>query len=354
MDMNLVVLIPAHNEAAVIADTITAVLAQERPANGVVVIPNGCTDDTADIARKFPVTVLELPKLAHRKSEALNLAWTTYADAADLVVCLDADTSLPPYALGAWEKEFEANWALGGAAAKFTVRGTSVLARLQRSEYARWTDYLLRRGVATVLSGTASMFRNDALRAAAEGQEGPWSYKSQVEDFDLTYRLRRLHFDCYVSPTVRAYTDSMPSLRALWGQRMKWQVGTAEDLIRFGVNGFTRREWAGQAGTVAAVTLRALWVVLMVTALLTGQISFQPIWLLTLVPVVLNDIKQSFRIPHRDKWDVLLALAFLPQELYSWVRMGWFAASWWEVISTKVLRKGSRDRWNLQYVAEGR
>lgn len=74
----LVALIPAYNEAESIAATIEAVLAQTRPADHVVVILNGCTDETATIARRYPVTVMELPRLPHRKSEALNTAgWPT-------------------------------------------------------------------------------------------------------------------------------------------------------------------------------------------------------------------------------------------------------------------------------------
>ena len=69
--------------------------------------------------------------------------------------------------------------------------------------------------------------------------DGPWSYASDVEDFELTYRLRRLGHACKVSYTVRAYTDAMVTVRALWAQRMKWQGGTVEDLLRIGVNRLT-------------------------------------------------------------------------------------------------------------------
>ncbi|BAS07421.1 glycosyl transferase family [Arthrobacter sp. Hiyo4] len=39
-----------------------------------------------------------------RKSEALNRAWAKYLFKPDMVICLDADTVLPPNAVGAWPR----------------------------------------------------------------------------------------------------------------------------------------------------------------------------------------------------------------------------------------------------------
>src|SRR5580658_10276733 len=105
----IVAMVPAHNEAADIGRTIVSLLNQSRTLDDIVIIPNGCSDDTAMIARQFPVTVLELPKLAHRKSEAMNTAWHMYAADADILVCADGDTTLPPHAVADWEKEFAAD-----------------------------------------------------------------------------------------------------------------------------------------------------------------------------------------------------------------------------------------------------
>ncbi|WP_146070314.1 WecB/TagA/CpsF family glycosyltransferase [Arthrobacter sp. GMC3] len=68
------VIIPAHNEAAVIARTLQPLAALA--ASGtieVIVACNGCSDDTAAIAAQFPgVTVLDLPEPS--KTAALNAA----------------------------------------------------------------------------------------------------------------------------------------------------------------------------------------------------------------------------------------------------------------------------------------
>jgi cellulose synthase/poly-beta-1,6-N-acetylglucosamine synthase-like glycosyltransferase len=355
LGLRVVVLVPAYNEAGSIGATLDGLMGQERPADRIVVVPNGCTDATAWEARKYPVTVMELPRLEHRKSEALNRAWAQYACDADVVVCLDADTVLPPNALAAWEREFaeEAGSLLGGSSSKFTMQDPGVLSRLQKAEFATWTDTALRRGRTSVLAGTGCAINNAVLRqiAARDDREGPWVYTSQVEDFELTYRIRELGYICQVSPDVRAYTDSMKSIKALWGQRMKWQVGTVEDLLDLGVNRLTLRDWAQQAMGLLGVFLKFLWVAVIVLAAALNV--FHVIWYWWLVPVlfVALDVKRAMRIPHWDWKDILMAASFFPQELFMWLRSGWFLASWCAVLTTKITRRRI-DRWEAQYTAE--
>lgn len=353
--LRVVVLVPAYNEAGSIAATLDGLMLQSRPADLVVVIPNGCTDTTAWEARKYPVTVMELPRLEHRKSEALNRAWQQYAYDADVVVCLDADTVLPPNALAAWECEFIGRRAarLGGSSSKFTMQDPGFLSRLQKAEFATWTDTALRRRQTSVLAGTGCAINNAVLRqiASRDDREGPWVYTSQVEDFELTYRIRELGYICQVSPDVRAYTDSMKTIKALWGQRMKWQVGTVEDLLDLGINRLTLRDWGQQAMGLLGVFLKVLWIAVIVLALALHLFKIILFWWLVPVLFVALDIKRALRIPHRDWKDVFLAATFFPQELFMWLRSGWFLASWCAVLSTKITRRRI-DRWEAQYTAE--
>ncbi|HEX7203170.1 MAG TPA: glycosyltransferase family 2 protein [Arthrobacter sp.] len=353
--LRVVVLVPAYNEAASIGATLDGLMRQDRPADLIVVVPNGCTDSTAREARKYPVTVMELPRLEHRKSEALNRAWAKYAYDADVLVCLDADTVLPPNALAAWEAEFSGaeRVLLGGSSSKFTMQDPGLLSRLQKAEFATWTDTALRRGRTSVLAGTGCAINNAVLRqiAARDDRDGPWVYTSQVEDFELTYRIRELGYVCQVSPEVRAYTDSMKSIKALWGQRMKWQVGTVEDLLDLGLNRLTLRDWAQQAMGLLGVFLKLLWIAVMVLSLTLGVFQVVLFWWLVPILFVALDIKRALRIPHWDWKDVLIAATFFPQELFMWLRSGWFLASWSAVLTTKITRRRI-DRWEAQYTAE--
>ena len=90
------VVIAAHNEAAVIGRCLDALLSDRAGSLDVTVVANGCTDDTAHVARARPgVRVIELPVAS--KAAALNVG-----DAAANGwprVYLDADIVLPAAAV---------------------------------------------------------------------------------------------------------------------------------------------------------------------------------------------------------------------------------------------------------------
>ena len=375
MARNIVALCPAFNEAASIAATIEALLAQTRPIDTIVIIPNGCSDNTAEIARSYThehgnLVVLELPRLKHRKSEALNRAWLRYGKDADIVICLDADTIFPPDAVYHWELDFVDNQMkreraeadgmrpplpLGGSASKVTMPKEDVLSLLQRAEFAESTDASLMRGFATVLPGAGAALNGELLRriTTEEGRLGPWSYTSEVEDYELTLQMRERGYLCMVSPWVRMYTDSMTSLKSLWTQRMKWSTGTVQELLAHGVTRLTLVDWSGQLMGFLMLFIRLIWVTLITLQITIGMFEFHWFWW-TVYPAFfgLSQLWMSRRIPHTTWKGKLLAVTILPYELFGWMRVGWFTASWLAVAKEKLTGR-RKDRWEIQYRAEG-
>jgi glycosyltransferase involved in cell wall biosynthesis len=90
------VIIPAHNEASVITRTLRAMtLGAEANELDIVVVCNGCSDNTAEAARKFGPPVRVIESQTPSKTNALNLGDSVakgfprvYAD-ADVVITPD-------------------------------------------------------------------------------------------------------------------------------------------------------------------------------------------------------------------------------------------------------------------------
>jgi cellulose synthase/poly-beta-1,6-N-acetylglucosamine synthase-like glycosyltransferase len=228
--------------------------------------------------------------------------------------------------------------------------------RVQRAEFAKWTDTALRRKGqwTSVLAGTACAISAEGLervvdaRVLREEEPYPWSYQSDVEDFELSYRLRELSFYCKVSPTVRAYTGAMLSFRTLWAQRMKWQGGTCADLLRFGPNRLTAVDWWQQFLGLFAAFSRVLWVsLLLAQVVLLHHLHLMAFWWAFPMAFAAFDLRESIRVPHRTWQGVVTAAALLPQELFAWMRAGWFVVSWAQVLTGRT-----KDRWSLQIAAE--
>src|SRR5262249_26293386 len=95
------IVIPAHNEGLVIARTLTAILTGALPDElDVVVVCNGCADDTATISRVFGKSVRVIETELANKTHGLNLGDRVarafprlYVD-ADVVVTLSTVRAL--------------------------------------------------------------------------------------------------------------------------------------------------------------------------------------------------------------------------------------------------------------------
>ena len=92
---NIAVIIPACNEASFIGQAIASIKSQEYPSDKVkiVVVNNGSTDDTADIARKAGVTIINFPK---GKVGAVRNFGVENSD-SNIVAFIDADCIAGPF-----------------------------------------------------------------------------------------------------------------------------------------------------------------------------------------------------------------------------------------------------------------
>lgn len=109
------VVVPAFNEEAVIDRCLAALLEDAHPGElEVVVVPNGCTDATADRARQHAVRVVELDE--GNKAAALNAG--DHAATAFPRLYLDGDLELPTADVRALVEELERSPAVLALAAR--------------------------------------------------------------------------------------------------------------------------------------------------------------------------------------------------------------------------------------------
>ena len=99
----MAVLVPAHNEQAVIQATLHNLLAQLRPGDRLLVVADNCSDDTAQLARQAGAEVVERFHEFHRgKGFALDFGVRHLASKPpEVLVIVDADCALEPGSLEA-------------------------------------------------------------------------------------------------------------------------------------------------------------------------------------------------------------------------------------------------------------
>lgn len=103
------VIVPAHNEEKYLGATLEALRQQTYPYFEILVVANGCEDNTAEAARHRCDRLIEL------RDKSLGRARNTGAAKArgELLIFLDADTQLEPRALEAIAQEFTKECSAG-------------------------------------------------------------------------------------------------------------------------------------------------------------------------------------------------------------------------------------------------
>jgi len=101
------VVIPAHNEESYLPGTLEALKRQNYPLMEVIVVANGCTDNTAETAHG------QCDRLVVLSQKGLGVARNLGARMAkgELLIFLDADTSLEPMTLRVISGQFSSEHA---------------------------------------------------------------------------------------------------------------------------------------------------------------------------------------------------------------------------------------------------
>jgi cellulose synthase/poly-beta-1,6-N-acetylglucosamine synthase-like glycosyltransferase len=357
----IVALVPAHNEADVIAACLDSFFAQTMMPDVIVVIADNCTDDTVAIASSYgsPVVVMETVDNHLRKVGAMTQGWMKYGQHAKFVLGVDADTRLDPFCTEQLFTELSENAAAGGIMARYTFDQATAsgfiqnyLLRQQRMEFTGWTLDLLRRdGETYVLGGQATLFRGEAMHEVVKENRraAPWSTQTQVEDMELTWRFSDLGWETLCSPDSRAYIGPMYSVKTLWAQRRKWDAGIIHLLRANGFKKHTAEPWKLQAKMLLDTSIRVLFVILLTLALHRGSWVWYWIWAIPpLIAMALN-FRIARKMPNHTKKDILYAVLLLPGEIYLCFSIAIWVISWFDVLVGK-----KRDGWSAQYRAEGK
>lgn len=233
----LTILVPAHNEQAVLATTLTALLHDDGPYE-ILVIDDGSSDRTREIAYGFAQRDARLRVLSQaRQGKAAALNTGIHAASSDFILTLDADTCILPGSLAAIQQAFLASDADVVFGRLAIADDRAWLRFFQRVEYAKTA--VMREGWANLwceeqVPGALSAFRKADLQSV-----GGFPVDSLTEDYELMFRLlahatdagKGLNVVC--AGAALANTVGPGGVRALFLQRQRWFAGFLLTLWRY-------------------------------------------------------------------------------------------------------------------------
>lgn len=260
------VVVPAHNEGAIILRTLQSLHATNYPKNKmeIIVVNDGSTDNTAKLVRGFIAdlykqkveqeihqdpTTHELVRVFSRKkvsqfqtrlvtqpnggkAEALNNGIKNYTS-GKLIMCLDADSLIDSDMVKNSVAYFRDREVVALASNVNIMEDGSVLSLVQRFEYI--ISYHMKKAqtvmnIEYIIGGIGSMFRKSVL-----SKVNFYDTNTMTEDIDLTMKIitqgnkkQRVVF----AADALAYTEAVPSFKSLITQRFRWKYGRMQTFIK--------------------------------------------------------------------------------------------------------------------------
>jgi cellulose synthase/poly-beta-1,6-N-acetylglucosamine synthase-like glycosyltransferase/peptidoglycan/xylan/chitin deacetylase (PgdA/CDA1 family)/spore germination protein YaaH len=222
------VIIPAFNEEKVIERTVRSVLASDYPDLRVIVVDDGSTDTTFEVARTaFAQEIAEgrlllLSQPNSGKASASNHALRYVEE--EIFLAIDADTVIAPDAVS-WLVPHFSDPRIGAVAGNAKVGNrVNIWTRWQALEYITSQNFERRAldlfGAVSVVPGAIGAWRTAAVR-----EVGFYPYDTVAEDADLTMSLLQQGYEVRYEDRALAYTEAPISAGGLMRQRFRWSFG---------------------------------------------------------------------------------------------------------------------------------
>lgn len=347
----VVALVPAHNEEDIILDTIKSLMNQTWPLDYVLIIADKCTDNTIKLVKECQqkyghekLRYMETIDNKYKKAGALNQGLIALNDEPEFIFGMDADTILDSNIIKSGVKQFKREPKTGGICSAYrtlplkedTTHWQKFLWRLQNIEFGLANAWRVENyKSARVLPGVSVMFRIKALDDVYNIHEGTiWATDSLVEDYRLTLELKDIGWEVKSSLDMISWSDVPLKLRGkggLFDQRQRWYSGTVDELRHRGLKKNSRYEVFTISLLSVNLFMRFLLYGSYITLALTGSV-IQWVSFFLVLPVAAA-LLQFYRwikyTDKRDKWQALMTITLIPNELYAIFREITYTYSIW-------------------------
>lgn len=218
------IVIPAFNEAQFIPKTLTRIfqLLPEAAEYQVVVVDNGSTDSTAEVASKLgDIDLIQLPAKA-TVAQARNIGWA--AAKADVVVFLDADVSLTEE----WRDRFLTK--LKHLSQTKIVTGATVFISEEPGFIERNWFFYMDTSSRTYIN-SANLITNKMVLHAIGG------FCDELvtgEDVDFSNRARSAQCEVVLDPAFKVHHEGYPKSLRQFARREMWHgIGDIQSIHSF-------------------------------------------------------------------------------------------------------------------------
>lgn len=227
------VLVPCHNEASCIAETVAALRNIDYPDFEILLIDDGSTDASPAMLDAFAQqdARIRVIHLAHNQGKAVGLNTAAAMARHDFFLCIDGDSIVDPNCLRWMMRQLVTSPRVGAVTGNPRIRTRSTLiGKIQVGEFSSIIGLIKRAqrtyGKVFTVSGVMVCFRRAALHHV-----GYWNPAALTEDIDISWRLQMRHWDVRFEPNALCWILMPETFRGLWRQRLRWAMGGTQVLF---------------------------------------------------------------------------------------------------------------------------
>lgn len=244
---------PAYNAVGTIGECLNALLEQTYPAQcyEVIVVDDGSTDTTVEVASRMGVTVIAEGK--HGKSGTRNLG--ARRARGEFFLFTDADCRPLPDWIARMTAPFIADPGVVGVKGAYLSSQPQLVARFTQVEVEERYDLMANQETINHIDTYAAAYRRDVFLDNGGFDES----LPEVEDQELSFRLARQGHKMVFAPEARVYHQHITSARHYFWR--KFAIGTWKHLLinrypeRFVSDSRTPQSLKVQMGFVLLITI---------------------------------------------------------------------------------------------------
>lgn len=235
------ILIPAHNEELVIANTLEAMINLDYPKDKLEVIPvnDNSSDETGwivdEYAKNYPfIKPLHTKPPTGGKGKSGSLNQGLKHSSGDVIVVYDADNTPEAEAVSNLVIGLNNDKKAAAVVGKFRVSNAkeNLLTRFINIETltfqwlaqaGRWHWFKM-----TTIPGT-----NFAIRRSVIEELGGWDEQAISEDTELSFRVYNAGYHIRFFPAAITWEQEPETLKVWWQQRLRWAQGNQYVIFKF-------------------------------------------------------------------------------------------------------------------------
>lgn len=236
------IMVPAHNEAKVIGQTVQSLLRFQYPQDlyEIIVINDNSSDESAQILEQIQknnpgrnLIVINTDPITggKGKSNALNIGYGVCK--GEFIAIYDADNTPEQDALRLLAEELLLDDTLGAVIGKFRTRNrdASLLTRFINIETlsfqwmaqaGRWQLFRL-----CTIPGTNFIIRRSVVEAI-----GGWDVKAVAEDTEISFRIYMMGYRIKFVPQAVTWEQEPQTIPVWFKQRTRWVKGNVYVLVK--------------------------------------------------------------------------------------------------------------------------